>query len=80
MIDVIQKSDRQWNWKIRDQGRGMSADQLERVSEPFYTTKAPGKGMGLGVFLAMNVVRRLGGSVNFESTIGKGTCVTVTLG
>ena len=58
----------------------MSADQLERVSEPFYTTKAPGKGMGLGVFLAMNVVRRLGGSVNFESTIGKGTCVTVTLG
>ena len=79
-IDVIRQSDRQWDWKIRDQGRGMSADQLERVSEPFYTTKAPGKGMGLGVFLAMNVVRRLGGSVEFESTIGKGTCVTVTLG
>lgn len=79
VIDVIQQSGRQWGWKIRDQGQGMSADQLERVSEPFYTTKAPGKGMGLGVFLAMNVVRRLGGSVEFESTIGKGTCVTVTL-
>ena len=79
VIDVIRQSDRQWDWKIRDQGQGMSADQLERVSEPFYTTKAPGKGMGLGVFLAMNVVRRLGGSVEFESKIGKGTCVTVTL-
>ena len=78
-VDIVQQSSG-WQWKIQDQGQGMTADQLERVSEPFYTTKAPGKGMGLGVFLAMNVVRRLGGSVEFESAIGKGTCVTVTLG
>jgi len=78
-VDIIEQSGG-WQWKIKDQGQGMTADQLERVSEPFYTTKAPGKGMGLGVFLAMNVVRRLGGSVEFESAIGKGTCVTVTLG
>ena len=79
-VDIVQQSSGRWDWKIRDQGQGMTADQLERVSEPFYTTKAPGKGMGLGVFLAMNVVRRLGGTVEFESTIGEGTCVTVTLG
>lgn len=78
-VDISQQSNG-WSWKIRDQGRGMSANQMERVSEPFYTTKPPGKGMGLGVFLAMNVVRRLGGSVEFESKVGEGTCVTVWLG
>lgn len=68
-----------WKWKIRDQGQGMSPHQLSRVSEPFYTTKPPGKGMGLGVFLAKNVLRRLGGSIDIESKVGQGTCVTVLL-
>lgn len=68
-----------WVWRIRDQGPGMSAEQLTRVSEPFYTTKSPGKGMGLGVFLAKNVLRRLSGEVEFESSPGKGTCVIVRL-
>ena len=68
-----------WVWRIRDQGHGMSEEQLSRVSEPFYTTKPPGKGMGLGVFLARNVVRRLGGSIEIESVVDKGTCVTVSL-
>jgi len=77
-INVSQSSDA-WVWTISDQGEGMSAEQLERVSEPFYTTKAPGKGMGLGVFLAKNVVRRLGGSVEIQSAVGKGTRVTVSL-
>lgn len=68
-----------WLWKIRDQGHGMSPEQLSRVSEPFFTTKPPGKGMGLGVFLANNVIRRLGGSVTFESKPGKGTLAAVRL-
>lgn len=68
-----------WFWRIEDHGEGMSPEQLKRVSEPFYTTKAPGKGMGLGVFLAKNVVRRLGGSVEIESTPGVGTRAIVKL-
>jgi two-component system sensor histidine kinase RegB len=68
-----------WKWEIRDRGIGMSAKQLERVSEPFFTTKPPGKGMGLGVFLAQNVLTRLDGSLHFESTPGQGTCVTICL-
>ncbi len=68
-----------WVWRIRDQGQGMSAEQLSRVSEPFYTTKPPGKGMGLGVFLARNVLRRLGGTIEIDSVIDQGTCVTVLL-
>jgi len=66
-------------WRIIDRGPGMDEQHLKRVSEPFFTTKPPGKGMGLGVFLAQNVIQRLGGSILFESKMGKGTCVTVLL-
>ena len=76
---AVERLDKKWKWEIRDQGTGMSAQELSRVSEPFYTTKPPGEGMGLGVFLAKNVIRRLGGTVQFESASGEGTCVTVCL-
>ena len=76
---VVSREAKGWQWRIRDQGEGMTSETLARVSEPFYTTKAPGKGMGLGVFLAKNVLRRLGGSIDFDSDLGKGTCVTVLL-
>ena len=66
-------------WIITDRGAGMDASVLQRVSEPFFTTKPTGKGMGLGVFLAKNVIQRLGGSIAFESQPGKGTEVTVVL-
>jgi two-component system sensor histidine kinase RegB len=68
-----------WQMQIRDQGPGMTPDQLRRVSEPFFTTKPPGKGMGLGVFLAQNVVNRLSGTIQFQSQTGAGTTVTVEL-
>lgn len=66
-----------WRWTIRDFGTGMSRDILERLSEPFFTTKQPGKGMGLGVFLAQNVIKRLGGRIEFDSTLNSGTRVTI---
>ena len=77
-VEVVEAPD-SWKWKIRDQGEGMTKEQLNRVSEPFFTTKSPGQGMGLGVFLAKNVLRRLGGSLEIESTLDEGTCVTVIL-
>jgi two-component system sensor histidine kinase RegB len=77
-IDVSFKN-KHWGWSICDQGDGMSDEQLKRVSEPFFTTKPPGKGMGLGVFLAKNVVGRLGGKIEFETRLGKGTTVRVLL-
>jgi two-component system sensor histidine kinase RegB len=66
-------------FRIRDSGRGMSDEELGRAGEPFYTTKEPGRGMGLGLFLTRNVVSRLGGSVDFESVPGQGTEAIVTL-
>lgn len=58
---------------VSDHGRGMPPEVLARVGEPFFTTKPPGKGMGLGVFLARAVVERLGGTLRLTSEQGKGT-------
>jgi len=75
----IRKREGGWCWKIVDRGTGMAPAVLERVSEPFFTTKPPGKGMGLGVFLAKNVVKRLGGTVKHTSVEEEGTTVTILL-
>ncbi len=76
---IVRRQTGVWTWTIRDRGPGMSPEHLKRISEPFFTTKPPGKGMGLGVFLAKNVIGRLGGSVEFESKSGSGTTATVRL-
>jgi two-component system sensor histidine kinase RegB len=64
---------------IRDHGAGMPSEILARIGEPFFTTKAPGRGMGLGLFLARAVIEAVGGALEIESTAGAGTCVKVTL-
>lgn len=76
---VVQGFVNHWHWLIRDEGPGMPASILQRISEPFFTTKQPGKGMGLGVFLCKNVLQRLDGSLDFQSQPGAGTSVTVRL-
>ena len=50
-----------------DRGPGMPEEILSRASEPFFTTKPPGRGMGLGLFLARSVIERQGGSLRLES-------------
>jgi two-component system, sensor histidine kinase RegB len=64
---------------IRDRGAGMPSAILERIGEPFFTTKAPGRGMGLGLFLARAVVEAVGGTLQIDSTAGVGTEVLVAL-
>jgi two-component system sensor histidine kinase RegB len=75
----IQRFARHWLWTISDQGSGMPQEVLQRVSEPFYTTKPTGKGMGLGVFLAKNVIERLDGTIDIQSAIGRGTKITIRI-
>jgi two-component system sensor histidine kinase RegB len=64
---------------IRDQGVGMTPEVLERVSEPFFTTKPTGKGMGLGAFLAHLFAQRLGGELSFDSQPGRGCTAVLEL-
>lgn len=64
---------------VIDCGHGMSEDVLGRAGEPFFTTKEPGRGIGLGLFLTRNVITRLEGRLNFESNPGAGTRATVIL-
>jgi Histidine kinase-, DNA gyrase B-, and HSP90-like ATPase len=64
---------------IVDRGSGMDAELLARIGEPFFTTKAPGRGMGLGMFLARAVVEGVGGTLSLESAPGHGTTAQVTL-
>jgi len=64
---------------IRDRGAGMPDEILERIGEPFYTTKPPGRGMGLGLFLARAVIEAVGGTLQIDSAAGTGTEVRVLL-
>ncbi len=62
---------------VQDDGPGMSAEMISRLGEPFYTTKEPGAGLGLGVFLVRLFAKRVGGSLSYNSLPGKGTVATL---
>jgi two-component system sensor histidine kinase RegB len=64
---------------VCDEGVGMPPEVVRRIAEPFFTTKEPGKGMGLGTFLVRTLAERLGGDLVFESTVGAGTTATLRL-
>jgi len=64
---------------VQDSGEGMSAETLARAGEPFFTTKEPGSGMGLGLFLTRSVLEQLGGELELVSTPGRGTTATLVL-
>jgi two-component system sensor histidine kinase RegB len=70
---VIDRSQVGWSISVSDRGAGMSADVSARAVEPFFTTKAAGSGMGLGLFLCKSVADQLGGSLDLRSAPGQGT-------
>ena len=65
--------------RVRDHGAGMAADVLRRAAEPFFTTKPPGQGLGLGLFLARNFAEQLGGRLDIESAPVSGTTAHLVL-
>jgi len=65
--------------QVVDEGTGMSADQLSRAGEPFFTTKPAGKGTGLGLFVARSSIEQLGGTLALAASPGRGTTASIVL-
>lgn len=58
---------------IADTGHGIPEADLRRIFDPFFTTKPVGKGTGLGLSISYGIVKKLGGKLTVESTVGSGT-------
>jgi signal transduction histidine kinase len=65
------------NIVVHDEGKGISPERLEKIGEPFFTTKE--KGIGLGTTIAYKIIEQHKGNIQYESEIGKGTKVHVRL-
>ncbi|HOE43535.1 MAG TPA: GAF domain-containing protein, partial [Rhodoferax sp.] len=64
---------------VQDDGCGIAPEKVSRIFDPFYTSKPVGKGTGLGLTLAWGIMQRHQGSIDVQSTPGKGSCFTVRL-
>lgn len=65
--------------KISDNGCGIAPENLPKVFDPFFTTKEIGKGTGLGMNIAYNIIEEHGGKITVNSEVGKGTTFTISL-
>lgn len=64
---------------VTDTGSGISPQISDHLFEPFFTTKAPGSGTGLGLSIVHSIVTDLGGSIQFDSELGRGTTFRILL-
>lgn len=78
-VDTFTKNSGQAVVRIRDTGSGMPSRVVARIFEPYFTTKAPGEGLGLGMAVSYNTLRSLGGTIEVDSAPGQGTTVRVVL-
>jgi C4-dicarboxylate-specific signal transduction histidine kinase len=74
-----QAADREVTLTVRDNGPGVKPEDRGRIFTPFFTTKAPGAGMGMGLTIAWRVVQALGGTLTEEGKYGEGACFVLRL-
>jgi signal transduction histidine kinase len=65
--------------EVSDTGRGIPGEDLESLFDPFFTTKEAGRGVGLGLFIAAQLIREHGGTISVKSRLGEGTTFVVSL-
>jgi len=65
--------------EVSDTGTGIEKENLEKIFQPFYSSKEYGKGTGLGLSIAKRIVKEHGGDISVTSRVGKGTTFTVSL-
>ena len=63
--------------EICDQGVGMSQEQMNRLGQPYFTTKE--KGTGLGMMVSYSIIKGMNGTIEVNSEVGKGTCFIIIL-
>lgn len=64
---------------ISDTGKGIPEEYLNRITDPFFTTKPPGEGTGLGMYITCNIINEHNGSIEINSREGKGTTICIYL-
>lgn len=62
---------------VEDTGAGINPENLKQIFNPFFTTKSPGKGTGLGLFIVRQIVEKNNGKISVQSELGKGTVVSL---
>ncbi|QNR23600.1 sensor histidine kinase [Croceimicrobium hydrocarbonivorans] len=65
--------------QIQDSGSGIATENLLKVTDPFFTTRSPGEGVGLGLSIAYNIIDQHKGKMSIQSQEGQGTTVTVEI-
>jgi signal transduction histidine kinase len=64
---------------VEDTGKGFSGEQAEKLFDPFYSTKEPGQGTGLGLPISQRIIREHGGELTAEGQPGRGARFTIRL-
>jgi PAS domain S-box-containing protein len=65
--------------QIKDNGEGIAKENITKIFDPFFTTKKVGIGTGLGLSISLRIIEKHKGSINVQSTVGKGTTFTIKL-
>ena len=79
-IKTSESADKKWVYvEFKDNGAGISEENLKHIFTPFFTTKAPKEGTGLGLYLSYTLLKREGGDIHVESTLGEGSTFRVEL-
>ncbi len=65
--------------QVADNGCGIPAENIKKIFEPFFTTKSGSGGTGLGLSITYGLVKEIGGEIDIQSTVGKGTTFIITL-
>lgn len=78
-IDAATSGEHRFEIRFADDGSGMDATTRDRVFQPFFSTKSPGQGTGLGLSVVHDLVTLAGGTIGLETAPGQGTCVRILL-
>lgn len=78
LLRTVQESETAVTVQVADTGPGIPPETLERIFTPFFTTKEPGEGTGLGLFITRKLMESIGGTIAVKSVVGEGTTFTLT--